>query len=284
MRYDLNNPDFCTAWQRLLEVMQALRAGCPWDRVQTWQSLQPLSIEEIYELADALQQQDSLAVKKELGDVLLHIVFYSHIAAEQDLFDINDVINGLCDKLIRRHPHVFADNKADISAAEVQANWEKQKLSEQDGNDKPASVLAGVPTALPALIKAWRIQQKVSGVGFDWQQATDVFAKIEEEISEFQEHVDAQGNMTNPAEAQAEFGDILFSLVNYARFIGINPEQALEQSNRKFIRRFQAVESLIEADQQAISALDTDALETYWQRVKKQEHELNAANGIRLAK
>lgn len=263
--------DHCQTWQRLLEVMQALRVGCPWDKAQTWDSLQQLSIEEVYELIDALQQNDVSAVKKELGDVLLHVVFYSHIAAENALFDINDVINSLCDKLIQRHPHVFADNQTDISAAEVQANWEKQKLKEQENLENKPSVLAGVPTALPALIKAWRIQQKVSGVGFDWQQANDVFAKIEEEIAEFQAHVDSNGKLNNPTEAQAEFGDILFSLVNYARFIGINPEQALEQSNRKFIRRFQAVEARIHADNKAINRLDTASLEHYWQQVKKNE-------------
>ena len=269
--YDLSDPHFCQSWQRLLEVMQALRVGCPWDKAQTWASLQQLSIEEVYELADALQKNDAQAVQKELGDVLLHVVFYSHIAAEQSLFDINAVLNGLCDKLIQRHPHVFADNKADISAAEVQANWEKQKLKEQPQSDSPPSVLAGVPTALPALIKAWRIQQKVSGVGFDWQQSSDVFAKIEEEIDEFKAHVNADDSLSNPKEAQAEFGDILFSLVNYARFIGINPEQALEQTNRKFIRRFQAVEDLIHADKHHISTLDSESLEMYWQKVKQQE-------------
>jgi len=268
------DPRYSQQFQRLLDIVNQLRTSCPWDKVQTWASLRQLTIEEVYELSDALFQKDTEAVKKELGDVLLHIIFYSKIAHEQQAFDIGDVLEAICDKLIYRHPHVFGDDDADNipDAKTVQANWERLKLKEQRANnrsEKP-SVLSGVPAGLPALIKAWRIQQKVAGVGFDWQHRDDVWAKVQEELAEFSEHVNGD-LLKNPQEAEQELGDVFFSLVNYARFIGIDPETALEKTNRKFIRRFGLMEDLMHTDGIAVDQTDIEQMEAYWQQAKQRE-------------
>ena len=220
------------AFQRLLNIMDDLRAQCPWDKKQTMQSLRHLTIEETYELGDAILDNDLQEVKKELGDLLLHIVFYAKIGSETGDFDIADVANGVCDKLIIRHPHIYGDVKVD-NEEDVKRNWEKIKLKE--GNK---SVLGGVPKSLPALVKASRIQDKAAGVGFDWDNIDDVFAKIKEEIEELHAEVKAQKHTA----IEAEFGDVLFSLINYARFLKVNPEDALERTNKKFIARFQYLE------------------------------------------
>ena len=219
---------------RLLDVLDELREKCPWDRKQTNESLRPNTIEEVYELCDALVQNDKKNICKELGDVLLHVVFYAKIGSETGDFDIKDVCDKLCDKLIFRHPHVFGEVKAD-TAEKVSENWEQIKLKEKDGNK---SVLSGVPAALPSLIKAYRIQDKARNVGFDWEDREDVWKKVKEEITEFEAEV---GTM-DKEKAEAEFGDVMFSLINAARLYKINPDNALERTNQKFIRRFNYLE------------------------------------------
>ena len=219
---------------RLLDVLDELREKCPWDRKQTNESLRPNTIEEVYELCDALIQNDKKNICKELGDVLMHVVFYAKIGSETGDFDIKDVCDKLCDKLIFRHPHVFGEVKAD-TAEKVSENWEQIKLKEKDGNK---SVLSGVPAALPSLIKAYRIQDKVRNVGFDWEDREDVWKKVKEEITEFEAEV---GSMDKD-KAEAEFGDVMFSLINAARLYKINPDNALEHTNQKFIRRFNYLE------------------------------------------
>jgi XTP/dITP diphosphohydrolase len=218
------------AFKRLLNIMDELRAKCPWDKKQTFDSLRANTIEETYELCDAIMKKDTKEIKKELGDVLLHIVFYSKIASETNDFDIADVCNSLCDKLIFRHPHVFGEGNAQ-NAGEVEKSWEQIKQKEKDGNK---SVLAGVPDALPALIKCYRIQDKARNVGFDWKEKEDIWHKVEEELNEFKDEVHAM----NQEKMEEEFGDLLFSMINAARLYKINPENALERCNRKFIRRF----------------------------------------------
>lgn len=225
------------AFERLLDIMDELREKCPWDRKQTMETLRTLSIEEIYELSDAIIEKNSDEIKKELGDVFLHLVFYAKIASEQKDFDIADVLNGICEKLIHRHPHIYGETKADTEE-EVLQNWEQIKLKE--GNK---SVLSGVPTSLPAMVKAYRIQDKVKGVGFEFENSDQVFDKIIEEINEFKEE-------QNSTAKEIEFGDILFSLINYGRFIGINSEDALERSNKKFIARFQKLEEIAKENDQ----------------------------------
>src|SRR5690554_5460616 len=226
------------AFERLLIILNTLRSDCPWDKKQTMQSLRHLSIEELYELTDAILDNDLPEIKKELGDLMMHLVFYARIAEEQGAFDVVDVLNSVCEKLISRHPHIYGD--VDVNDEEdVKRNWEQLKLKE--GNK---SVLAGVPRSLPALVKAYRIQDKVRGVGFDWEEKHQVWQKVEEELEEFKQEFDVTVNETLDAEkAEAEFGDLLFSLVNYARFIGINPENALERTNKKFIKRFNHLEA-----------------------------------------
>lgn len=219
---------------RLLDVLDELREKCPWDRKQTNESLRPNTIEEVYELCDALIQNDKKNICKELGDVLLHVVFYAKIGSETGDFDIKNVCDKLCDKLIFRHPHVFGDIKAD-TAEKVSENWEQIKLKEKDGNK---SVLSGVPAALPSLIKAYRIQDKVRNVGFDWENREDVWKKVKEEITEFESEVGCM----DKDKAEAEFGDVMFSLINAARLYKINPDNALERTNQKFIRRFNYLE------------------------------------------
>lgn len=247
--------DQLQAFERLLDIMDELREKCPWDRKQTMETLRTLSIEEIYELSDAIIEKDSDEIKKELGDVFLHLVFYSKIASEQNNFDVADVLNGICDKLIHRHPHIYGDVEANTEEKVLQ-NWEQIKLKE--GNK---SVLSGVPTSLPAMVKAYRIQDKVKGVGFEFENSDQVFDKIVEEINEFKTE-------QNPIDKEMEFGDILFSLINYGRFNGINSEDALERSNKKFITRFQKLEEIAKDNNQNIADLTISELENLWNLAK----------------
>ena len=246
------------AFQRLLNIMDDLRAQCPWDKKQTMQSLRHLTIEETYELGDAILDNDLQEVKKELGDLLLHIVFYAKIGSETGDFDIADVANGVCEKLIIRHPHIYGDVKVD-NEEDVKRNWEKIKLKE--GNK---SVLGGVPKSLPALVKASRIQDKAAGVGFDWDNIDDVFAKVKEEIEELHAEVKAQKHTA----IEAEFGDVLFSLINYARFLKVNPEDALERTNKKFIARFQYLERKAAESGKSLRDMTLAEMEAYWQEAK----------------
>jgi len=250
------------AFGRLLDIMDDLRAKCPWDMKQTMDSLRHLTIEETYELCDAILDGDMEEVKKELGDILLHMVFYAKIGSEQKAFDIADVLNAISEKLIYRHPHIYGD--VDVQdEEEVKRNWEQLKLKEKGAK---ASVLEGVPSSLPALVKAIRIQDKVRGVGFDWADKKDVWAKVKEELAEFESEVEN----ANTHEMEAEYGDLLFSLVNYARHLNINPEDALERTNKKFRARFQAMELLIQADEKSLSAMNLAEMDLYWEKVKKQ--------------
>ncbi|EKY08741.1 putative protein MazG [Capnocytophaga sp. oral taxon 332 str. F0381] len=246
------------AFGRLLDIMDDLRAKCPWDKKQTMESLRHLTIEETYELGDAILNNDLQEVKKELGDLLLHIVFYAKIGSETGDFDIADVANGVCDKLIVRHPHIYGDVKV-ANEEDVKRNWEKIKL--QEGNK---SVLGGVPQSLPALVKASRIQDKAAGVGFDWENIDDVFAKIKEEIDELHAEVKAQKHTA----IEAEFGDVLFSLINYARFLKVNPEDALERTNKKFITRFQYLERKAAESGKSLRDMTLAEMESYWQEAK----------------
>ena len=246
------------AFERLLNIMDDLRAKCPWDKKQTMQSLRHLTIEETYELGDAILSNDLQEVKKELGDLLLHIVFYAKIGSETNSFNIADVANGVCEKLIERHPHIYGDVQVN-NEEDVKRNWEKIKLKE--GNK---SVLGGVPKSLPALVKATRIQDKAAGVGFDWDNIDDVFEKIKEEINEL--HAEVKAQQQNNIES--EFGDVLFSLINYARFLKVNPEDALERTNRKFIARFQYLEEKATAQGKSLKDMTLQEMETYWQEAK----------------
>ena len=246
------------AFGRLLDIMDDLRAKCPWDKKQTMESLRHLTIEETYELGDAILNNDLQEVKKELGDLLLHIVFYAKIGSEIGDFDIADVANGVCEKLIVRHPHIYGDVKV-ANEEDVKRNWEKIKL--QEGNK---SVLGGVPQSLPALVKASRIQDKAAGVGFDWENIDDVFAKIKEEIDELHAEVKAQKHTA----IEAEFGDVLFSLINYARFLKVNPEDALERTNKKFITRFQYLERKAAESGKSLRDMTLAEMESYWQEAK----------------
>jgi XTP/dITP diphosphohydrolase len=246
------------AFERLLNIMDDLREKCPWDKKQTFESLRPLTIEETYELADAILDKDLNGIKGELGDLFLHLVFYSILGSETGDFNVSDVLNAICEKLIFRHPHIYGDVVANTED-EVKANWEKLKLKEGK-----KSVLEGVPKSLPALVKAARIQEKVRGVGFDWDNKDQVWAKVQEEIGELNEAVDEK----NPEEIENEFGDVLFSLINYARFIDINPENALERTNKKFISRFQWMENQINSDQKVMSNMNLEELDAYWNKAK----------------
>ena len=249
------------AFERLLNIMDDLRAKCPWDKKQTMESLRPLTIEETYELGDAILDNNLQEVKKELGDLLLHIVFYAKIGSELNSFDISDVTNSICDKLIERHPHIYGNANA-TTEEEVKQNWEKIKL--KTGNK---SVLEGVPKSLPALVKATRIQDKAAGVGFDWDNTQDVFAKVKEEIQELEQEVKA-GNLKN---IEAEFGDVLFSLINYARFLKVNPENALEYTNKKFIKSFQYLEEKATTQGKSLKDMTLPEMEAYWQEAKNKE-------------
>lgn len=260
------NPRYTEQFQRLLTVMNDLRAKCPWDKKQTMESIRHLSIEEVYELSDAILNNDLQEVKKELGDLILHVVFYSKIASETQDFDIGDVLEGICDKLIRRHPHIYGDNPTD-DVAEVQRNWEKIKLAEKGGNE---SVLGGVPKSLPALVKAQRIQEKARGVGFDWENQEQVWEKVQEEMEELKAELNPENQDLNQENIEAEFGDLLFSMINYARFIGINPETALEKTNLKFIQRFNYLEQQSQKDGKTWDDMSLEEMDKYWNEAKKQ--------------
>lgn len=246
------------AFIRLVEIMDKLREECPWDKKQTISSLRYLTIEEVYELSDAILDEDFEEIKKELGDLLLHIVFYSRIASEKNKFDISDVLNTISDKLIHRHPHIYGNVKVK-DEKDVKENWEKLKLKEGKN-----SVLEGVPKSLPAVVKAYRIQEKVRGIGFDWQNKEQVWDKVLEEIQELK---DEEINKSDRIED--EFGDLLFALINYSRFININPEDALEKTNKRFIKRFQILESLIKKDEKEFSDLSFEEMNLFWEKAKK---------------
>ncbi|MFA7615250.1 MAG: nucleoside triphosphate pyrophosphohydrolase [Moheibacter sp.] len=243
------------AFNRLLEIMDELREKCPWDRKQTIESLRYLTIEEMYELSDAILDEDKQEIKKELGDLFLHLVFYSKIASETQDFDVADVLNGISEKLIYRHPHIYGDTSVN-DEEEVKRNWEKLKLREGR-----KSVLEGVPKSLPAMVKAFRIQEKVKGVGFEFDNSEDTWSKVLEEIEEFKSESD-------PEKREQEFGDLLFSLVNYARYTGINPEDALERTNKKFISRFKKIEKMAEDSGRNISQLSLKEQDELWEKVK----------------
>jgi len=254
-------------FQRLLEIMTELRAKCPWDKEQTFESLRTLTIEETYELADAIIREDKKEIRKELGDILLHIVFYSEMGSETNDFDIYDVCKGLCEKLIYRHPHIFADVTAENSEAVMQ-NWETLKLKEKGGNK---SVLSGVPMSLPALIKAHRIQDKARSVGFDWEEREQVWDKVQEEIDEFKAEIAAM----DKDKMEAEFGDLLFSLINAARLYDINPENALEHTNRKFISRFNYLESKTITLGKDLKKMTLAEMDVIWEEAKNEERTHN---------
>lgn len=263
------------AFGRLLDVLDRLRTECPWDKKQTLQSLRHLTIEETYEISDAILRNDLPDLKKELGDVMLHLIFYARIAAEQGAFDIADVLNAQCEKLIYRHPHIYGDAQADDEDA-VKRNWEQLKLKEK-GNT--TGVLGGVPTSLPALVKAMRIQEKARGAGFDWEQPEQVWEKVKEELGEFgDEYSHGNPEKMNAEKAADEFGDLLFSLVNFARFAGINPEEALERTNRKFISRFQYLETAAAANGQHLADLTLAQMDVYWEQAKRRAPQPNGPN------
>ena len=249
------------AFQRLLDIMDELREKCPWDSVQTFDTLRCLTIEETFELSEAIVDKNYADMCKELGDLMLHIVFYAKVASEQKLFDITQVLNQLCEKLIRRHPHIYGDAHAQDAQA-VHENWEKIKL-QKEGN---RSVLGGVPKSAPSMIKAYRIQEKANGVGFDWHNEKEVWDKLQEELSELRQEVDNQSD-----KVEDELGDVLFALINYARFIRINPDDALEKSNRKFIRRFQYIENQAKNAGRKLTDLSLEEMESFWQAAKELE-------------
>lgn len=248
------------AFGKLLDIMDDLREKCPWDQKQTMESLSYLTVEETYELTDAISEGNLEEVKKEIGDLMLHMVFYSKIGSEKQAFDIADVLNGICEKLIYRHPHIYGDVTVS-SEAEVKANWEALKLKEGK-----KSVLEGVPKSLPALVKAIRIQEKAKGVGFDWDKPEDVWSKVREELQEFEQAMQNQ----NTEEAENEFGDLLFSLINFARFKNIHPETALEKTNKKFIKRFQYIEKKANSQNKNIQDLSLAEMDVFWNEAKRQ--------------
>lgn len=252
------------AFLRLLTVLDTLRTQCPWDKKQTMETLRHLTIEETYELSDAILEGDQTEIKKELGDLMMHLVFYARIASETNEFTITDVLNGVCEKLISRHPHIYGDIEVN-NEEDVKRNWEQLKLKE--GNK---SVLGGVPASLPALVKAGRIQEKARGVGFDWEEKEQVWAKVEEELQEFKAEFNiADNGEIDHDKAEGEFGDLLFSLVNYARFIDINPENALEKTNKKFIKRFQFLEQKAAENGKALRDMTLAEMDVYWNEAKK---------------
>lgn len=255
---DRNQQEF----ERLLSIMDRLRAECPWDKKQTLESLRHLTIEETYELSDAILENDTDEIRKELGDLMLHIVFYSKIGSEKKAFDIGDVLEGINEKLIKRHPHIYGDVEANDAEA-VKNNWEKIKLKEGK-----KSVLEGVPNSLPALVKAYRVQEKVKGVGFDWERPEQVWEKVEEEIGELREEVK---NESSKEKIESEFGDLLFALINYARFLDINPEDALERTNKKFMKRFMFLESKAKEAGQNLHSMSLDEMDVFWEEAKKFE-------------
>jgi XTP/dITP diphosphohydrolase len=246
------------AFERLLNIMDDLREKCPWDKKQTLESLRHLTIEETYELADAILDNNLDELKGEIGDLMLHLVFYSKIASEKKAFDITDVLKGICDKLVHRHPHIYGDVEANDEET-VKRNWEKLKLKEGK-----KSVLSGVPRSLPALVKAGRIQDKVKGIGFDWDERSQVLEKVKEEINELEEEI-KQGS----DKIEEEFGDVLFSLINYARFINVNPETALERTNKKFIKRFQHMEEALSSAGKQFDEMNLEEMDKYWEEAKR---------------
>lgn len=262
------------AFLRLLKIMDELREQCPWDKKQTMETLRPLTIEETYELGDAILEGDLDEVKKELGDLILHIAFYARIGKEKQAFDITDVLNGICEKLIRRHPHIYGDVKVK-DEQEVKANWERIKLEEKTdkartgvsgplrGEQDQPSVLEGVPKGLPSMVKAIRIQDKARGVGFDWERKEQVWEKVHEELRELKAEVDA-----GSAKQADEVGDVLFSVVNYARFLSIDPDEALERTNRKFIKRFQYMERESHKDGKRLGQMTLAEMDAYWEKAK----------------
>ena len=259
-----NEEKHSQAFRRLLQIMNDLREKCPWDKKQTIASLSYLTIEEVYELTDAIANNDLKGVKEELGDLMLHIAFYSKIGDEQNAFDIGDVINDICEKLIRRHPHIYGDIKI-TDEQEIKRNWERIKLEEKANKKEDKSVLSGVPKSLPALIKAIRIQEKARGIGFDWDNTEQVLAKVEEEMEELNEAIREKEGQERIEE---EFGDLLFALINYARFIDVNPESALEKCNKKFIRRFNFIEKSAQKNGQILADMTLNEMEEYWQEAK----------------
>lgn len=254
------------AFDRVLTIMDELREKCPWDKKQTIESLRYLTIEETFELSDAITEMNMGEIKKELGDILLHIVFYARIASEKNEFDISDVINSLCEKLIHRHPHIYGEVKAETEE-EVKQNWEKIKLKEKGGNK---TTLSGVPRSLPAMVKAMRIQEKVKGVGFDWEKKEQVWEKVEEELNEFKNEFNIEsGDTINKQKAEGEFGDLLFSLINYSRFLDINAEDALEKTNKKFIKRFTYLEEQATKDGKNLADMSLQEMDKYWEEAKR---------------
>ena len=251
------------SFKKLLTVMDDLRSGCPWDKEQTFESLRHLTIEEVYELSDAILDNDMDAIKGELGDLMLHLVFYSKLGSETNSFDIKDVLDGITKKLIHRHPHIYSNAKV-LDANDVLNNWEKLKLKEGR-----TSVLEGVPKSLPPLVKAFRIQEKAKGVGFEWEKREDVWDKVIEELNELKFEVD---NNNGKAKIEDELGDLLFAITNYARYVGVNPEDALEKTNKKFIRRFQFIEKQAAIDGYNLENMTLDEMEAYWQKAKKTEN------------
>ena len=250
------------AFERLLDIMDELRAKCPWDKSQTIESLRYLTIEETYELSDAIMEKNIKGICGELGDLMLHIIFYSKIASENNDFTISDVLNGICEKLIVRHPHIYSDVKVS-GAGEVKSNWEKIKLKSGE-----KAVLAGVPKSLPAMVKAYRIQEKVSGVGFDWDNRDQVFDKVTEELGELKAEVE---NKSGLRKIEEEFGDLFFALINYARFINVNPEDALEKTNIKFLKRFAFIEKKAKESNRKIQDLTLAEMDVYWNESKFSE-------------
>lgn len=248
------------AFERLATIMDELREKCPWDKKQTLESLRHLTIEETYELADSIVENDLPSIKKELGDILLHVLFYARIGSELKAFDITDVIHAQCEKLIFRHPHIYGDVKVN-DEEDVKRNWEKLKLKEGS-----KSVLEGVPKSLPSMVKSMRIQEKARGVGFDWEQPEQVWLKVEEELAEFKEATESG----DEEHAFSEFGDVLFSLINYARFKNINPDEALERTNKKFIRRFNYLEDAANKAGKQLSDMTLEEMDVYWNEAKKQ--------------
>ena len=258
---------YTSSFERLVNIMDELREKCPWDKKQTLESLRHLTIEETYELSEAILGRDMKKIRNELGDLLLHIVFYARIAREQNAFTLAELIDALSEKLIKRHPHIYGDVVAN-TAEEVKHNWEKIKLAEKDkeGNAVNKTVLEGVPQSLPAMIKSWRIQEKARGAGFDWEKPEQVLEKVREELSELQAEINTEQNQ---ARIEDEFGDLLFALINYARFIHVNPEDALEKTNRKFMARFNYMEERVRASGKHLSDLTLAQMDAYWNEAKE---------------
>ncbi len=251
------------AFGRLLDIMDDLREGCPWDMKQTFESLRHLTIEETYELGEAILEGNLEEVGKEVGDLMLHMVFYSRLGSEHGAFDACDVLHGICDKLVTRHPHIYGDVEA-ATEEEVKANWEKIKLKEKEGTTQRKSVLEGVPKGLPSMVKAQRIQEKVRGVGFDWDHAGQVWEKVQEELGELQEEVEKGSDRVAD-----EFGDVFFALINYARFLDVNPDEALERTNRRFKARFEEMERRIDAAGADLGEMPLTEMDRYWDEAKR---------------